>query len=200
MPRHGAEKIDFNSETILKDLKRGRYGYVDKYLTEFITDLYKKFGITFNQNQLYDAWDLFKNSAGIGTMHGTLLSQLDHFRFSGELGKIGSLPMTIDWIINQAKKYSYYNTMNIKNGYSFERMIKDVAAKYVMHKWYNENQKLFPRLEKTFNLEKIKRIYNLFISQLHDQEPGLSKNIILNRFLIDADIIINSSLFIENKS
>lgn len=190
LPKTGKDKKSFDPNQLAKDLKSGKYGYYEEEFLEFLDTLYKKYDVHLDENEFYRAWDSVKNIEGINTISGININELRKMNDSFILGKIGEKDLTLDWVINEANHYSFYHSVGINNGFSFEKIIRDVIARYLLVRWFEDHAKSFPRFEQSLRTELMNQVYHLYIDKLQKENPDLTKKIILNRIMVKEGIEI----------
>jgi hypothetical protein len=67
-----------------------------------------------------------------------------------------------------------------------------------MLQWYKDNREIFPDLEKTIKYKSIQKINTLYFDKMQKLNPDLTKEIIMNRFMLEKGVVINSELFAED--
>lgn len=198
IPKVGKNKREIEYNKLKSELKKGKYGFQEENFIQFVADLYEKYAVSKNQDELYIAWDSIKTIDGINTMSGVSIDRLAEVETSNILAKINGSDITLGWIINETENYSFYKNISVNNGFSFYKLISDVITKHLMAEWYNDNEELFPYLEKTITHKSINNINTLYFDKIQKLNPDLTKNIIINRFMLENGVVINSELFAED--
>jgi len=198
LPKLGTDRREVDREKMVKDLKKGKYGYQEENFIQFVENLYEKYDVSLNQDELYNAWDSLKTIDGINTMSGVSIDRLAEVETSNILAKINGSDITLGWIINETENYSFYNNISVNKGFSFYKLISDVIARYLMSEWYKDNREIFPDLEKTIKYKSIQKINSLYFDKMQKLNPDLTKEIIMNRFMLEKGVVINSELFAED--
>lgn len=200
LQKMGKEQKKPSKEAILKDLKRGRYGYQAENFQDFIDELYDIYEVTLDVERVYAAWSIVQKMEGINTTMGIKTNALHKAGFSSAIGKIGSKNITLDWIVNESEKYSFYNTATINNGYSFDKSLKDVIARHLLVKWYADNKKTFPDYDRTIQRKLVNKVFGLYKDMLEELNPDLTWEIIVNRLLMENKIVLNRELFVKEEN
>jgi hypothetical protein len=198
LPKLGSNKRDVDREKMVKDLKKGKYGFQEENFIQFVEELYEKYDVSLNQDELYNAWDSLKTIDGVNTMSGVSIDRLAEVETSNILAKINGSDITLGWIINETENYSFYKNISVNNGFSFYKLISDVVARHLMLKWYKDNKENFPDLDKTIKYKSIQKINTLYFDKMEKLNPDLTKEIIMNRFMLEKGVVINSELFAED--
>lgn len=198
IPKSGNDKIEFDPEKIRNDLKQGRYDYKAEHFKHFIDELYKTYAVSIDQQSLYKAWDAVRKIDGIKTMLGIAVDQMAKANFGSSLGSVDHENITLNWVIKISGIFNFYNTATINSGFSFEKIINDVIGRYLFLKWYEDNTNLFPGVDLTIKQKTVNKIYAMFLDRKQELNPDLTRDIILNRFMLKHGIMVNSALFAEN--
>lgn len=198
IPKAGKNKIKFDPIKLKKELIKGKYGFQEENYSKFIETLYQKYNVSLEHVELYNIWNIVRKIEGVNSMSGIPISMLKNVNSNSVMGRIGAEEITLDWFINKSNDFSFYTNVAIKHGFSFNKIISDVMARYLMVHWYNDNKKLFPGLEKSIKQKYVNKIYSLFLNKMLEHNPDLTKEIILNQFMVNEGIIINNELFTED--
>lgn len=197
-PKTGKNKIIIDREKLKKDLIKGKYGYQEEHFSNFIEGLHQKYDASLDYNELYDLWDSAQSIEGIKSMSGISISALNGLDTNSILGKIGEGKLTLDWFIKTSNSFSFYSTVTINNGFSFNKVFSDVLARHLMVRWFDDNRNLFPKFDLKLKRKVIENIYSLFLTKTLENNPELNKDIILNQFMHDEGIVIHNELFAED--
>jgi len=197
-PKTGKNKIIIDREKLKKDLIKGKYGYQEEHFSNFIEGLHQKYDASLDYNELYDLWDSAQSIEGIKSMSGISISALNGLDTNSILGKIGEGKLTLDWFIKTSNSFSFYSTVTINNGFSFNKIFSDVLARHLMVRWFDDNRNLFPKFDLKLKRKVIENIYSLFLTKTLENNPELNKDIILNQFMHDEGIVIHNELFAED--
>ncbi len=197
-PKTGKNKIIIDREKLKKDLIKGKYGYQEEHFSNFIEGLHQKYDASLDYNELYDLWDAAQSIEGIKSMSGISISALNGLDTNSILGKIGEGKLTLDWFIKTSNSFSFYSTVTINNGFSFNKVFSDVLARHLMVRWFDDNRNLFPKFDLKLKRKVIENIYSLFLTKTLENNPELNKDIILNQFMHDEGIVIHNELFAED--
>ena len=198
IPKFGNDKIEFDPEKIMNDLKLGRYNYQAENFQHFIDELYKTYAVSIDQQSLYKAWDTVRKIDGVNTMSGIAVDQMVKANFGSLLGSVGHEKITLNWVIQISGIFNFYNTATINSGFSFEKIINDVIARYLLLKWYEDNTNLFSGVDLIIKQKTVNKIYAMFLDRKQELTPDLTRDVIMNRIMLENEIVINSTLFTED--
>jgi hypothetical protein len=143
-------------------------------------------------------WDFVQEIEGVRSMSGIPVNKLREVDYNNVIGRIGGKEITLDWIVNEANNFSFYKNVSINSGFSFNKFISDVIARHLLVQWYEDNKILFSGFEKTIRQKSVNKIYKHFLNKTLEHNPDLTKDIIINRFMLENGIVINSGLFTED--
>jgi len=200
LPKRGDKKVPFDRESIIRDLNRGRYGYQAEHFQTFIDDQYAERNIDIDLEKLYNAWEYVKTVEGVSTMYGATIDKLKILDPTISLGKNGDDDLTLGWIIDTANYFNFFKTAAINNGHSFQKVVTEVVSRYILVDWVKKNKNLFPNIQGSINRQSMNIIIKQYFDRVEEMNPDLTREVIINRFLIDHNISINSSLFTENST
>ena len=198
IPKYGKDKKEFDRDELKEELEKGKYGYQEESFSIFVDTLYQKYIVLLNQVELYNMWDSVQEIEGVHSMSGIPVNRLREVDYINVIGRIGGKEITSDWIVNEANNFSLYKNVSINSGFSFNKFIYDVIAKHLLVQWYEDNKKLFPGVDTTIKRKIINRIYTRYLDKMQELNPDLTRDIILNRFMLKHGIVVNSALFAEN--
>jgi len=198
IPKFGKDKKEFDQDELKKELEKGKYGYQEESFSIFVDTLYQKYIVLLNQVELYNVWDFVQEIEGVRSMSGIPVNKLREVDYNNVIGRIGGKEITLDWIVNEANNFSFYKNVSINSGFSFNKFISDVIARHLLVQWYEDNKILFSGFEKTIRQKSVNKIYKHFLNKTLEHNPDLTKDIIINRFMLENGIVINSGLFTED--
>jgi heme oxygenase len=198
IPKFGKDKKEFDRDELKKELEKGKYGYQEESFSIFVDTLYQKYIVLLNQVELYNVWDFVQEIEGVRSMSGIPVNKLREVDYNNVIGRIGGKEITLDWIVNEANNFSFYKNVSINSGFSFNKFISDVIARHLLVQWYEDNKILFSGFEKTIRQKSVNKIYKHFLNKTLEHNPDLTKDIIINRFMLENGIVINSGLFTED--
>lgn len=185
-------------ETIESDLKKGRYGYMEEHFMNFMDELHSRYNMTIDQKALYEIWDSAINIEGVKTMSGIKIEAITRIAPELVIGQIGNNPITLTWINDTASKFNYYNEISINSGYTFEKTVKDVINRYLLLFWFKDNEPSGANVQ--IRYKTTNQMFRKFLDYMTNKNPDLTKEIIINRFLMNNEISINHALFAEDIS
>jgi|GEM_PF-1646676 len=200
LPKHGDKKVPFDRESIIRDLNRGRYGYQAEHFQTFMDDQYAERNIDIDLEKLYSAWEHVKTVEGVNTMYGATIDKLKILDPTISLGKNGDDDLTLGWIIDTAQQFTFFQTAAINNGHSFQKIITDIVSRYILVDWVQKNKNLFPNIQASINRQSMNIIIKKYFDKMEELHPDMTREIIINRFLIKNEISINRALFAEDIS
>jgi hypothetical protein len=134
---------------------------------------------------------------GVSSMSGIPVSMLTEVD-NKVIGRIGGKEITLDWLVNETNNYSFYANVSINNGFSFNKLINDIFARHLLVQWYADNKDHFPEFDITIKRKTVNKIYRSFLEKMEELQPDISRDVILNRFMLKHGIVVNSALFAED--
>ena len=197
IPKMKEKRIEIDRNKLKEEVQKGKYGYREENFTKFLDTLYLKYDASLNQAELYNVWDSIQKIDGVNSMSGIPVSMLTEVD-NKVIGKIGGKEITLDWLVNETNNYSFYANVSINNGFSFNKLINDIFARHLLVQWYADNKNNFPEFDVTIKRKTVNKIYRSFLEKMEELQPDISRDVILNRFMLKHGIVVNSALFAEN--
>ncbi len=197
IPKMKEKRIEIDQNKLKEEVQKGKYGYREENFTKFLDTLYLKYDASLNQAELYNVWDSIQKIDGVNSMSGIPVSMLTEVD-NKVIGKIGGKEITLDWLVNETNNYSFYANVSINNGFSFNKLINDIFARHLLVQWYADNKNNFPEFDVTIKRKTVNKIYRSFLEKMEELQPDISRDVILNRFMLKHGIVVNSALFAEN--
>ena len=197
IPKMKEKRIEIDRNKLKEEVQKGKYGYREENFTKFLDTLYLKYDASLNQAELYNVWDSIQKMEGVNSMSGIPVSMLTEVD-NKVIGKIGGKEITLDWLVNETNNYSFYANVSINNGFSFNKLINDIFARHLLVQWYADNKNNFPEFDVTIKRKTVNKIYRSFLEKMEELQPDISRDVILNRFMLKHGIVVNSALFAEN--
>ncbi len=191
IPKTGKNKTKIDQVELKKELMKGKYGYQEENFSNFFESLYQIYNVSLNQVELYKTWDSVREIEGVNSISGIPVTTLKEINPNIVLGKIGTKEITLGWFVNRTNDFSFYENVSINSGFSFNKFISDVLARHLIVRWYNDNKKLFPGVEIAIKQKSVNKIYSLYLDKKLEQNTDLTKEIILNRLLMNNNVQIN---------
>ena len=197
IPKMKEKRIEIDRNKLKEEVQKGKYGYREENFTKFLDTLYLKYDASLNQAELYNVWDSIQKIDGVNSMSGIPVSMLTEVD-NKVIGKIGGKEITLDWLVNETNNYSFYANVSINNGFSFNKLINDIFARHLLVQWYADNKNNFPEFDITIKHKTVNKIYRSFLEKMEELQPDISRDVILNRFMLKHGIVVNSALFAED--
>ena len=197
IPKMKEKRIEIDRNKLKEEVQKGKYGYREENFTKFLDTLYLKYDASLNQAELYNVWDSIQKMDGVNSMSGIPVSMLTEVD-NKVIGKIGGKEITLDWLVNETNNYSFYANVSINNGFSFNKLINDIFARHLLVQWYADNKDHFPEFDITIKRKTVNKIYRSFLEKMEELQPDISRDVILNRFMLKHGIVVNSALFAED--
>ena len=197
IPKMKEKRIEIDRNKLKEEVQKGKYGYREENFTKFLDTLYLKYDASLNQAELYNVWDSIQKMDGVNSMSGIPVSMLTEVD-NKVIGKIGGKEITLDWLVNETNNYSFYANVSINNGFSFNKLINDIFARHLLVQWYADNKNNFPEFDVTIKRKTVNKIYRSFLEKMEELQPDISRDVILNRFMLKHGIVVNSALFAED--
>ena len=197
IPKMKEKRIEIDRNKLKEEVQKGKYGYREENFTKFLDTLYLKYDASLNQAELYNVWDSIQKMDGVNSMSGIPVSMLTEVD-NKVIGKIGGKEITLDWLVNETNNYSFYANVSINNGFSFNKLINDIFARHLLVQWYADNKDHFPEFDITIKNKTVNKIYRSFLEKMEELQPDISRDVILNRFMLKHGIVVNSALFAED--
>ncbi len=197
IPKMKEKRIEIDRNKLKEEVQKGKYGYREENFTKFLDTLYLKYDASLNQAELYNVWDSIQKMEGVNSMSGIPVSMLTEVD-NKVIGRIGGKEITLDWLVNETNNYSFYANVSINNGFSFNKLINDIFARHLLVQWYADNKDHFPEFDITIKRKTVNKIYRLFLEKMEELQPDISRDVILNRFMLKHGIVVNSALFAED--
>ena len=197
IPKMKEKRIEIDRNKLKEEVQKGKYGYREENFTKFLDTLYLKYDASLNQAELYNVWDSIQKMEGVNSMSGIPVSMLTEVD-NKVIGRIGGKEITLDWLVNETNNYSFYANVSINNGFSFNKLINDIFARHLLVQWYADNKDHFPEFDITIKRKTVNKIYRSFLEKMEELQPDISRDVILNRFMLKHGIVVNSALFAEN--
>ncbi len=197
IPKMKEKRIEIDQNKLKEEVQKGKYGYREENFTKFLDTIYLKYDASLNQAELYNVWDSIQKIDGVNSMSGIPVSMLTEVD-NKVIGKIGGKEITLDWLVNETNNYSFYANVSINNGFSFNKLINDIFARHLLVQWYADNKNNFPEFDVTIKRKTVNKIYRSFLEKMEELQPDISRDVILNRFMLKHGIVVNSALFAEN--
>ena len=197
IPKMKEKRIEIDRNKLKEEVQKGKYGYREENFTKFLDTLYLKYDASLNQAELYNVWDSIQKIDGVNSMSGIPVSMLTEVD-NKVIGKIGGKEITLDWLVNETNNYSFYANVSINNGFSFNKLINDIFARHLLVQWYADNKNNFPEFDVTIKRKTVNKIYRSFLEKMEELQPDISRDVILNRFMLKHGIVVNSALFAED--
>ncbi|MDP7330907.1 MAG: peptidylprolyl isomerase [Candidatus Marinimicrobia bacterium] len=197
IPKMKEKRIEIDRNKLKEEVQKGKYGYREENFTKFLDTLYLKYDASLNQAELYNVWDSIQKMEGVNSMSGIPVSMLTEVD-NKVIGRIGGKEITLDWLVNETNNYSFYANVSINNGFSFNKLINDIFARHLLVQWYADNKDHFPEFDITIKRKTVNKIYRSFLEKMEELQPDISRDVILNRFMLKHGIVVNSALFAED--
>jgi hypothetical protein len=197
IPKMKEKRIEIDRNKLKEEVQKGKYGYREENFTKFLDTLYLKYDASLNQAELYNVWDSIQKMEGVSSMSGIPVSMLTEVD-NKVIGRIGGKEITLDWLVNETNNYSFYANVSINNGFSFNKLINDIFARHLLVQWYADNKDHFPEFDITIKRKTVNKIYRSFLEKMEELQPDISRDVILNRFMLKHGIVVNSALFAED--
>ena len=197
IPKMKEKRIEIDRNKLKEEVQKGKYGYREENFTKFLDTLYLKYDASLNQAELYNVWDSIQKMEGVSSMSGIPVSMLTEVD-NKVIGRIGGKEITLDWLVNETNNYSFYANVSINNGFSFNKLINDIFARHLLVQWYADNKNNFPEFDVTIKRKTVNKIYRSFLEKMEELQPDISRDVILNRFMLKHGIVVNSALFAED--
>ena len=197
IPKMKEKRIEIDRNKLKEEVQKGKYGYREENFTKFLDTLYLKYDASLNQAELYNVWDSIQKMEGVNSMSGIPVSMLTEVD-NKVIGRIGGKEITLDWLVNETNNYSFYANVSINNGFSFNKLINDIFARHLLVQWYADNKDHFPEFDITIKNKTVNKIYRSFLEKMEELQPDISRDVILNRFMLKHGIVVNSALFAED--
>ncbi len=197
IPKMKEKRIEIDRNKLKEEVQKGKYGYREENFTKFLDTLYLKYDASLNQAELYNVWDSIQKIDGVNSMSGIPVSMLTEVD-NKVIGRIGGKEITLDWLVNETNNYSFYANVSINNGFSFNKLINDIFARHLLVQWYADNKDHFPEFDITIKRKTVNKIYRSFLEKMEELQPDISRDVILNRFMLKHGIVVNSALFAED--
>ena len=197
IPKMKEKRIEIDRNKLKEEVQKGKYGYREENFTKFLDTLYLKYDASLNQAELYNVWDSIQKMDGVNSMSGIPVSMLTEVD-NKVIGRIGGKEITLDWLVNETNNYSFYANVSINNGFSFNKLINDIFARHLLVQWYADNKDHFPEFDITIKRKTVNKIYRSFLEKMEELQPDISRDVILNRFMLKHGIVVNSALFAED--
>ena len=197
IPKMKEKRIEIDRNKLKEEVQKGKYGYREENFTKFLDTLYLKYDASLNQAELYNVWDSIQKMEGVNSMSGIPVSMLTEVD-NKVIGRIGGKEITLDWLVNETNNYSFYANVSINNGFSFNKLINDIFARHLLVQWYADNKDNFPEFDITIKNKTVNKIYRSFLEKMEELQPDISRDVILNRFMLKHGIVVNSALFAED--
>ncbi len=197
IPKMKEKRIEIDRNKLKEEVQKGKYGYREENFTKFLDTLYLKYDASLNQAELYNVWDSIQKIDGVNSMSGIPVSMLTEVD-NKVIGRIGGKEITLDWLVNETNNYSFYANVSINNGFSFNKLINDIFARHLLVQWYADNKNNFPEFDVTIKRKTVNKIYRSFLEKMEELQPDISRDVILNRFMLKHGIVVNSALFAED--
>ncbi len=197
IPKMKEKRIEIDRNKLKEEVQKGKYGYREENFTKFLDTLYLKYDASLNQAELYNVWESIQKMEGVNSMSGIPVSMLTEVD-NKVIGRIGGKEITLDWLVNETNNYSFYANVSINNGFSFNKLINDIFARHLLVQWYADNKDHFPEFDITIKRKTVNKIYRSFLEKMEELQPDISRDVILNRFMLKHGIVVNSALFAED--
>ena len=197
IPKMKEKRIEIDQNKLKEEVQKGKYGYREENFTKFLDTIYLKYDASLNQAELYNVWDSIQKMEGVNSMSGIPVSMLTEVD-NKVIGRIGGKEITLDWLVNETNNYSFYANVSINNGFSFNKLINDIFARHLLVQWYADNKNNFPEFDVTIKRKTVNKIYRSFLEKMEELQPDISRDVILNRFMLKHGIVVNSALFAED--
>ena len=183
-------------KSIKKEIKGGRYGFLDEYTDLQAEQWFHAFGGEIHVDEIDTLWQIADSLGLFVTPNGISIHSLDKTNYNSPLAKINNQNLPISWFIDQAKKQGTYDKSNFVKAYFLYNTLKDMLHRYSAIMWFDKNKTIFNH-KKTHRSIKIKQedyLFDTFMKQEMEKDSTLTNSVILNRLAIQYDLEINDHL------
>ena len=183
-------------KSIKKEIKGGRYGFLDEYTDLQAEKWFHAFGGEIHVDEIDTLWQIADSLGLFVTPNGISIHSLDKTNYNGPLAKLNNQNLSIAWFIDQAKKQGTYDKSNFVKAYFLYNTLKDMLHRYSAIMWFEKNKTIFDH-KKTHRSIKIKQedyLFDIFMKQEMGKDSTLTNSVILNRLAIQYDLEINDHL------
>ena len=178
---------------IKKEIKGGRYGFLDQHTDAFAEQWFKKFGGEIYIDNIDTLWQIADSIGLFEVPNGISINSLDKTNYQRPIAKINGKNLTISWFINQAQRQGKYKNSYLLKAYFLYNTLKDILYRYSAIMWFDENKKLFNHHKTHNSIRKMQENHLLkqYINQEINKDSTLTDNIILNRLAIKYNLEIH---------
>lgn len=191
-PVDTVNKPHFSKRNIQMAIKQGKYGIREAHANKFAREIFKEFNITIHYDEIGNLYDLIDNANLFEIPNGIPIQQIKDLNFSHTLVSINKKHLNFEWIFNEASRHGNFKETKIVGGYFLKKFIYDLVMRHVGVKWVEQselfNHELFQ--SKIVNKQKL-FLYKSMIDNELEINPTLTKDVIVNRFLIKNNVQIN---------
>ena len=178
---------------IKKEIKGGRYGFLDQHTDAFAEQWFKKFGGEIYIDNIDTLWQIADSIGLFEVPNGISILRLNETGYVKPLAKINNQMLDIDWFIKTSREHGTFKKSSFVKGYFLYNSIKDLLHRYCSIMWFDENKKLFNHHKTLNSIRNMQENHLLkqYINQEIDKDSTLTDNIILNRLAIKYNLEIH---------
>lgn len=181
-----------NNKKIMREIKNGRYGYLDEYTDEFAHQLLLQLGGEIYINNIDTLWIIADSLDLFVIPDGVSIQSLIKTNYMKPLAKINDKNLSINWFIEQANQQGSYSKSNFVKSYFLYNTLRDILHRYCTILWFDENSEKFKPI-KTQNNIRIKQenfLFDKYLNQEMVSDSSLTESIILNRLAVKYNLEI----------
>jgi len=177
---------------IKREIKNGRYGYLDEYTDEYAHQLLLQLGGEIYINNIDTLWIIADSLDLFVIPDGVSIQSLIKTNYMKPLAKINDQNLSINWFIEQANRQGSYSKSNFVKSYFLYNNLRDLLHRYCTILWFDENSEKFKPI-KTQNNIRIKQenfLFDKYLNQEMVNDSSLTESIILNRLAVKYNLEI----------
>ncbi|NOZ03666.1 MAG: hypothetical protein GXO92_03540 [FCB group bacterium] len=184
---------DFEQEKdiIRKELLKGKYGVLEERLEKFSQDLLARFNAAMDTANVVELWREIREKEGDKLKKFPFYS-LSELSFSKPLARLNKKPLKLEWFIEQSQYHPALKQSMIKGGYGLFVNLKDILIRYCVVRWAEQSGKFDDdQIEKQVARSFRDVLFNTYLKEALSKQKNISREIYLNRVLMNHDIKIN---------
>ncbi len=178
-------------DIIRKEIMKGKYGVLEERLEKFSQDLLAQFNATIDTANVVELWREIRKNEG-NKLKNLPFYDLSELNFSKPLARLNKKALDLDWFVEQSKYHPALKQSVIKGGYALFGNLKDILIRYCVVKWAVRSGEIdSDRIEKQVARRFRDVLFNTYLEEALSKQKNISREIFLNRVLMNHDIKIN---------
>jgi len=185
-------QVTNRKKVIKKEIKGGRYGYLDEYTDSHADKWFTMFGGEIYVENIDTLWQIAESIGLFEIPNGISILRLNETEYTQPLAKINNQILGVDWFIKQAHEHGTFKKSRFVKGYFLYNTLRDLLHRQSSIMWFDEHKTKFNH-HKTQNSIRTKQENHLFkeyLNQEMNKDSSLTNSIILNRLAIKYNLEI----------